>query len=348
MGERVREIIAGAVATRAFPAAVAEVGTGTQMVWREAFGALTYASDSPRVTTDTLFDLASLTKVLATALCVMRAVDTGSVRLCDAVAGFLPSWSATDRRAVTVEDLLAHCAGLPAYLPLFQTLRGTKAIVDATVSATLAYPPRTSSVYSDLGFILLGAVLVRARGQELDTQFRAVVQALGLGDTLLFRPARRMGKAIAPTEHDPWRGRLLVGEVHDENAWALGGIAGHSGLFGTAEAVGVVARELLQILSGRRGIVSGATVLRFVTRRTGVPGSSRALGWDTMLPTSSCGVRMSDRAFGHTGYTGTSLWLDPEANRYAVLLTNRVHPNRSNDAITQVRQAFHDAIWTES
>ena len=152
----------------------------------------------------------------------------------------------------------------------------------------------------------------------------------------------RWTRRTAPTEVDWWRSRLLRGEVHDENTFALGGAAGQAGLFGTASAVASIARHLLQVLDGRIGAFREETVRLFTTRRPDVPGS-RALGWDTMLPTSSCGVRMSPLAFGHTGFTGTSLWIDPERQMYAVLLTNRVHPTRSNQAIQAVRRAFHDA-----
>ena len=142
----------------------------------------------------------------------------------------------------------------------------------------------------------------------------------------------------------PWRGRLLVGEVHDENCFAMGGVAGHAGLFGTARAVGAFARHVLQVLDGRSGEFSKETIVEFVKRRDEIPGSSRALAWDTMLSTSSCGTRMSARAVGHTGFTGTSLWLDPEAPCYVVLLSNRVHPTRVGEEISPVRAAFHDAV----
>lgn len=346
MAGRAREVLAAAVTARAFPAAVAEAGTRTEVRWRQAFGTLTYASGAARTATDTPFDLASLTKVLATTLCALQCVDRGVLDLGDRVAVTMPEWTLEDRQAVTVEDLLAHCSGLPAYRPFYRTLRGVQPILDAAAGMDLAYPPRTASVYSDIGFMLLARFLERRRGRALDDQFRDLTHALGLGDAIGFRPFRRTVPATAPTEDDPWRGRVLVGEVHDENAWAMGGVAGHAGLFGTAEAVGVIARHLLQVLDGRAGLFSRASALRFVTRRAGIPGSSRALGWDTMLPGSSCGSRMPAAAFGHTGFTGTSLWLDPERGWYAVLLTNRVHPTRTNDAIQAVRRAFHDALWS--
>jgi CubicO group peptidase (beta-lactamase class C family) len=197
-------------------------------------------------------------------------------------------------------------------------------------------------VYSDLGFILLGFLL---EGESsLAARFEAVRTQMGLVEDLQFHPPRHWHARTAPTEFDRWRGRLLVGEVHDENAWALGGAAGHAGLFGTAAAVGQYARHLLQILDGKVGAFGRATLETFIARRRDVPGSSRALGWDTMLPGSSCGSRMSPRAFGHTGFTGTSLWIDPQRAVYVVLLTNRVHPSRENEAIKQTRPAVHDAV----
>jgi CubicO group peptidase (beta-lactamase class C family) len=158
-----------------------------------------------------------------------------------------------------------------------------------------------------------------------------------------FRPDRAARARCAPTGVDEWRGRLLAGEVHDQNAWALGGVAGHAGLFGTAAAVGTCARTVLRGLRGTATPLGPASLLARFARRTGVPGSSRALGWDTMLPTSSCGRRLAATAIGHTGFTGTSLWVDWEADAYFVLLTNRVHPTAANEAILAVRPAFHDA-----
>src|SRR5262249_48866614 len=172
----------------------------------------------------------------------------------------------------------------------------------------------------------------------------ALLAQMNVVEEIQFHPPAHWRTRVAPTEDDPWRGRVLVGEVHDENASALGGAAGHAGLFGTVAAVGSCARHVLQVLGGRTGAFARLTLETFVTRRSDVPGSSRALGWDTMLPTSSCGTRLSSRAFGHTGFTGTSLWLDPEQNVYVAFLTNRVHPTRTNEAIRRVRPALHDAV----
>jgi CubicO group peptidase (beta-lactamase class C family) len=179
----------------------------------------------------------------------------------------------------------------------------------------------------------------------LDVQFDALRAQMQNPEDLQFHPPALWKPRTAPTRDSDWRGRLLVGEVDDDNTWALGGAAGQAGLFGTAAAVGTCARHVMQVLSGRTGAFQSETMRLFVTRRDDVPGSSRALGWDTMRPTSSCGARMSATAFGHTGFTGTSLWIDPERDVYVVLLTNRVHPDASNgDAIQDVRRAVHDAV----
>jgi CubicO group peptidase (beta-lactamase class C family) len=190
--------------------------------------------------------------------------------------------------------------------------------------------------------MLLGFALAGER--TLPERFDALKAQMGVVEDVQFNPPALWIERTAPTEIDPWRQRLLRGEVHDENACALGGAAGHAGLFGTAPAVGQYARHLLQILDGKVGAFQRLSLETFISRRTDVPGSSRALGWDTMLPTSSCGSRMSPRAFGHTGFTGTSLWIDPDRGVYVVLLSNRVHPSRTNEGIKQVRPALHDAV----
>ena len=326
----------------AFPAAAVEVGHHDRVVWGEAFGALTRDSESPPTTQETLFDLASLTKILSTTTLAMAAVDDQRLRLRDPIARWLPEWRGDDRNMVTIEDLLIHDSGLTAYLPFFRDHRARDGFERAICTMPLEYPPRSKSVYSDLGFILLGFILADAAGAPIDTQFNEIVNRQKWGE-IGFRPAVEARSRAAPTEIDPWRGRLLVGEVHDENAWALRGVAGHAGLFGTAPAVGRFARTVLGQYRGGTPLARSETFSHFVTR-SAVPESSRALGWDTMLPTSSCGTRMSTVAIGHTGFTGTSLWIDPEADAYAVLLTNRVCPSRHNDTILRVRRAFHDAV----
>ncbi|HEY6508991.1 MAG TPA: serine hydrolase [Vicinamibacterales bacterium] len=340
-----RDVVRAAVSARVFPGAVVEVGTATRPVWQDAVGGLTYDVDTAPVRLDTVYDLASLTKVVATSSIAIRAVEHGAIGLDDTVRAYAPAWVAPDRAAVTLRDLLAHASGLPAWAPLFRTHQGAEAYKDAICSTPLDYPPRTRSVYSDLGFMLLGFIL--SGEHSLAARFDALWTSIGAGEDLQFLPPAAWRRRTAPTGMDEWRGRTLVGEVHDQNCFALGGVAGHAGLFGTASAVGTFARHLLQVLDGRGGAFARTTLATFVARRAEVPHSSRALGWDTMLPTSSCGGRMSARAFGHTGFTGTSLWIDPDAGCYVVLLSNRVHPTADGDGIGAVRAAFHDAAMEE-
>jgi CubicO group peptidase (beta-lactamase class C family) len=340
-----RQILQRAVDDRAFPAAIIEVGNSQRPLWRESFGRLTFDSEAAPTRDDTIFDLASLTKVLSTTALVMRQVERGTIGLDDPVERYISAWRDEGHIVVTIRDLLAHCSGLPAHVPFFREHTGRAAFETAIVHTPLAYEPRTTSVYSDLGFILLGFILESIA--TLEMQFDTMRLQMGGIQDLQFHPPALWKPRTAPTRLDPWRHRLLVGEVDDDNAWALGGAAGHAGLFGAVAPVGECARHLLQVLEGRTGVFRRETVETFVSRRGEIPGSSRALGWDTMLPTSSCGTRMSARAFGHVGFTGTSLWIDPERSVYLVLLTNRVHPGADNDAIARVRPAVHDAVMDD-
>ncbi len=351
-----RQILLDAVRSRVTPCAVAEVGTAAGPVWQDAVGTLTYEHGAPAATIETVFDLASLTKVIATTTLAMRLVDAGRLQLDERVHTYLPDWTAADRAAVTVADLLEHASGLPAVLPLYEEHAGRAAIQAAICGAPLDYPPRTRSVYSDPGFILLGFLVAELGRAPLDVQFDAMAVELGLArgsGCLRYGPLIAAACAtpnastnIAPTQFDGWRGRLLQGEVDDRNGAALASVAGHTGLFGTVSAVGRFAAAMLAGIEGtaNRAPATTPTIRRFLAPSS-VPGSSRALGWDRMRPTSSCGTRMSPEAFGHTGFTGTSLWVDPGAASYAVLLTNRVYPSAgSSDGIQSLRRLFHDAV----
>ena len=356
-----------AVAQKSFPAAVIELGDATGPLWRQAFGRLRFEADAPVTAEDTIFDLASLTKVMATTTLVMQEVERGAIGLDDLVGRYVAAWQGADRVHVTIRDLLAHSAGLTAYVPFYLDYRlgldplrsvchrvespGEEGLPSGEVRAEferavcripLEYAPRTKSVYSDLGFMLLGFILGRDVG--LPARFDAMRSHMGIVEDVQFNPPTLWKSRTAPTGVDSWRGRLLVGEVHDENAATLQGAAGHAGLFGTAAACGQHASHMLRVLDGKAGAFSRATAETFITCGSDVPENSRALGWDTMLPGSSCGSRMSRRAFGHTGFTGTSLWIDPERGVYVVLLTNRVHPTRANETIREVRPAVHDAV----
>jgi CubicO group peptidase (beta-lactamase class C family) len=335
-------IVSRAIEAQVFPAATVEVGRAGGPLWEGAWGALAYDDGAAPTSLDTVFDLASLTKVVATTTLAMRHADGGRLALTDRLGEHLPRWQGDDRSAVTIADLLAHTGGLAAHEPLFHDHAGRAEFEPRICRLPLEYEPRTKSVYSDLGFILLGFLLEDLGKAGLDAQFGRTADACGLASLSYAPPPPHL--SIAPAGDNAWRGRRLVGEVHDDNGWALGGVAGHTGLFGTAAAVGRFARLILKGLAGEPTLAQPDTVRQF-TRRADVPGSSRALGWDTMLPTSSCGHRLSPSAIGHTGFTGTSLWIDPARDLYIVFLTNRVHPAvHDAEAIRAVRPALHDAV----
>jgi CubicO group peptidase (beta-lactamase class C family) len=330
----------------AYPAAVVEVGARDGLLWRQPFGRLDGDPASAATEEDTIFDLASLTKVIGTTSIVMRLVDEGTLSLDDRVAEWIPAWRGHDRESVTVRSVLAHSSGLTGWLPFYRDHKGRADFQHAICTLPLEYPPNAQSIYSDLGFMLLGFLIEDAGGPSFERQVNELIAGVTT-EPLMFKPAARLRPRIAPTGFDPWRGRRLVGEVHDENCWALGGAAGHAGLFGTAGAVGDFARAILGALEGRNTTVASKATVRTFVAKAGFAGSSRALGWDTMLPTSSCGTKMSPSAFGHTGFTGTTLWIDPGRGIYVVFLTNRVNPSRENTAIQQVRPALHDAVMAE-
>jgi CubicO group peptidase (beta-lactamase class C family) len=289
-----------------------------------------------------VFDLASLTKVIATASFAMRCVSDGVLDLEAPVGRYLREWTDHRHRDIRIRHLLDHSSGMPAHARLWEQARGREAYEHALHALTPAARPTEAAVYSDLGFILLGFVLADVAARPLDEQLSALTSTFDEG-LLTFLPPDAWRSRIAPTEFDPWRNRLLVGEVHDENAAALSGIAGHAGLFGTTGGVGGFARLVLRTFAHGSSLGPASLIREFATR-SAVTGSSRALGWDTMLPTSSCGSRLSSSAVGHTGFTGTSLWIDHERDLYVVFLTNRVYPSRSNDAIRGIRPRVHDAV----
>ena len=333
------DVIARAIEHGVFPAATIDVGASAGALWQDALG----------VPFDTLFDLASLTKPFATGSVAMQLVAEQHVSLDERLSDHFDEWRGADREFVTVRDLLEHSSGLAARLldtpPTSSSAR--REFEHDICAMPLEYAPRTRSIYSDLGFILLGFLLERRAHATLDALFSRIVR--GITTELLFTPGPEVRRIAAPTTalaEDLRRGETLQGVVHDNYAAALGGVAGHAGLFGTAAAVAAFSRVVLR---AARGDTRGREpfvppVVHLFTTRSTVPGSSRALAWDTMLPTSSCGTHMSSSAFGHVGYTGTSVWIDPERDRYFVLLTNRARGGGSLEDMRTVRRAFHDAL----
>jgi CubicO group peptidase (beta-lactamase class C family) len=338
-----RRVLEEARAARVFPAAVAEVGDGAGAIWADAVGTRTFDDLGP-IDLDTPFDLASLTKVICTTTVLMQQVERGLVSLAGRNADLFPDWQGADREDVTVRDLLEHASGLAARL-IDAPPAGRREFEHDICTMPLEYTPRTRSIYSDLGFILLGLLVTDRGGATLARQFASLWGDERLAYELPADDRRRAAPTL-PMKADPRRGRLLIGEVHDDYAAILGETAGHAGLFGSAPAVGAFARTVLRAARGDRSGPAPFSPerVRELTTKSCVPGSSRALGWDTMLPTSSCGTRMTPAAFGHVGYTGTSLWIDPGRDRYFVLLTNRACGGGTIEQMRDVRRAFHDIL----
>jgi CubicO group peptidase (beta-lactamase class C family) len=335
-------------------------------------GRLSSEPFGPPVQACTIYDLASLTKPLATATSILLLIQAAKVSLEDSVQQILAELEGTPIGQATVRELLTHRSGLPGWRPFYERLdaRGVisglstgdqpvkQQVLRMIRDEPLIYACGERSIYSDLGFMLLGLMVERLSGVALDRWCEEAVFRPLRADPLLFCPTAGQVQfevgcstvdrsRIAPTEWDEWRNRLLCGEVHDENAAAMGGIAGHAGLFGTAESVLVVSGAWLSSYHGRSSMLDGKLVRQFTARQELSAGSSWALGWDTPSAPSSSGSFFSEESFGHLGYTGTSLWIDPRCELEVVLLSNRVHPSRRNEKIKIFRPYIHDLVYRE-
>jgi CubicO group peptidase (beta-lactamase class C family) len=341
--DTVAMVLTRALQDSAFPGAVAVVGTRSGILAHHAVGTLNGAG-SPAADTRTLWDLASLTKVIALTSAVMHLAQQGKVDVEAPVQRYLPEWQGPHKQRVLVRDLLTHSSGLPSWRPLYKEADTRDEAIRLVLNTPLDTLPGVRMVYSDLGAILLGLLVERVSGMPLDRYVaRHVFEPLGMRETM-YRPASGLRARIAPTEYDPWRQRHVRGEVHDENAYRLGGISAHAGLFSTAIDLSRIARMYLGAgrLDGVQ-VLDSATIERF-TRAPNRELSHRALGWETANGANSGGRRMSPRAFGHTGFTGTSIWIDPGRDVFVILLSNRVNPTRENRRIASVRTALADAV----
>lgn len=349
---RVDSLIQASIRQRIFPAAAVAIGRAGSDVpaLLRGYGTFTYVSPV-RVTVDTPFDMASLTKVLATTAVAARFYERGLLDLDAPLARYVPALDTIAfKRGITVRQAMTHSAGLRPFIPFYaRGLFGRNEVLNAILTDTLVYAPGTQTRYSDFGYIMLGLALEQIGGASLDElAYREVFRPLGMTHTR-FRPVGALpdNEDVVPTEFDTgFRRRLVQGEVHDETAWTLGGVSGHAGLFSTARDVARFATMLLHEgrLPDGTVFLRPETVRMFRTRDLVVRGSTRSLGWDTKPDTGQtpAGRRTSARTFGHTGFTGTSVWIDPEQGFYVVLLTNRVYPTRDNNRITPVRSQIAD------
>lgn len=364
----VEEAFNGAVEHGVIPGATIVVRRGADVAFEGAFGFRSIEPSRSPANIETVYDLSSLTKALATSVAVMILARDGKFRLDDRVTRFFPNFGVHGKTAVTFRHLLAHCSGLPAWRPFYQRIgeiekAGRVNFMASYGAKEFTYeeirrekpdvPPATGAIYSDLGFIVLGETIEKVASVALNRFCRdKIFRPLGLRatdyiDISLVRSRRLepVADMFAPTEYCPSRKRLLVGEVDDENAFAMGGVAGHAGLFAPAREVDRIARELIACYAGRSDFVPQKIIREFWTRDATVPGSMWALGWETpSAERSSSGRNFSPNAVGHLGFTGTSIWIEPEREIAISMLTNRVHPRRDNQKIREFRPKIHDLI----
>ncbi len=355
----ITRILREGIQSNVFPGAVLFARHKGQIRFHQSIGLTSGLPDSPSVCIDTIYDLASLTKPLVTASSILFLIQEGRLGLSQLLGTLLEETKRFPLGQVSLRDLLSHQSGLPAWRPFYQSFtpvlfseprflkKRNQVVLEMILNEPIVQSSSKTNVYSDLGYMVLGFVIERMTGQSLAVYSQERIFALLQANELFFGNQNVRGNRslkIAPTEEDPWRARLLQGEVHDENAAALGGIAGHAGLFGTAQAVGHVTKAWLNSYLGHPSIFSQDLVRQFVQAQF---GTSWGLGWDTPSQPSSSGQWFSRESFGHLGFTGTSIWIDPIRELEVIFLSNRVHPTRDNQTIKAFRPKLHDAIIHE-
>jgi beta-N-acetylhexosaminidase len=338
------KVVMNSIKDKAFPGAVLAVLKDGRIIYEKAYGKFTYEKDAPAVTVNTIFDLASVSKVIATTTAAMICYDRKLFDLEDRVTKYIPEFEQNGKGHILIKNLLLHNAGLPSWKKFYEGFSNADEVIKDIYASSLEYKTGTRMLYSDLGMITLAKIIEKVTGKGLDVFCRdEIFDVLGMKNTF-YNPSDKLKTNIAPTELDDyWRKRQLQGEVHDETAAMLNGVAGHAGLFSTASDLSRVMQMLLDKgeYNGRQ-IITPETVTLFTRKYSGL--SSRGLGWDTKSAGSSAGKKFSSFSFGHTGYTGTSVWADPLRNIAVIFLTNRVYPTRNNTKIIKVRPLLHDAV----
>ena len=342
---QIDEIILSAINDSAFPGGVVLVSKDRKIIYEKAFGHLTYNDTSAAVTKNTIYDIASLTKVIATTTAAMICYDKNLFSLEDPVAKYIPEFVQNGKENVTIINLLLHNSGLPAFKRFYKNYSLEDEVINDIYNTPLSYEPASKTVYSDLGFITLAKIVEQVTGKRFDVFCNEEIFKPVQMNSTFFNPPDSLTYKIAPAEYDNyWRNKLVWGEVHDETAVLLNGVAGHAGLFSTAKDISNLLLLLLNdgTFNGHQ-IIKPATVKLFTTRYS--DKSTRALGWDTKsVEKSSAGNLFDLTSFGHLGFTGTSVWVDPTRDLFVVFLTNRVYPTRENKKIYKVRPALHDAV----
>lgn len=354
-------IIDDAVRNRDFPSAVLLIGDSNNIIYQNAYGRLTYEDDAKATTMNTLYDLASVTKVIAATSAIMKLYDDGKLDLDAPVAQYIPQFAVNGKGDITVKNLLLHNSGLIAWTPFYTMYSTAEEVRNAIYTCSKDYETGTKTVYSDYNAVLLGDIIEKVSNIRIDKYCKEFIfLPLSMTDTDYLIPVSQDYR-IAPTEYDTyWRNELLRGYVHDETAALLEGISGNAGLFSTGPDLYKFMKMMLK--KGRYAderkvpaknqevqLFSEQTVELFTTKATGLGyNNTRALGWDTKPEATKyppqCGYKFSQNSFGHTGYTGTSVWCDKEKNLIIILLTNRIYPKRGNEEIRNIRPMVHDEV----
>lgn len=344
--EKVDSIIEEAISDSAFPGGVLLVSKDGKILHEKAYGNYTYDHNSQRMKLSTIFDLASVSKVVGTTTAAMMLYDQGNMDLDDKVTKYLPRFGNNGKENITIRNLLLHNSGLAPFKKYYDLYSTADEVINDIMNLTPEQEPGSKYVYSDLGMITLQKVMEKISGKSLDKYLdENLFKPMGMNSTM-YNPPANLKDNYAPTEYDDfYRMRQLQGEVHDERAYMLNGVAGHAGLFSTAPDL---AKFLQMILNkgeyNGKQFIKPETVELFTKKQS--EQSTRGLGWDTKSPEgSSAGQYFSLLSWGHTGYTGTSVWTDPELESFVILLTNRVYPTRNNNKLSKVRPLLHDAIY---
>lgn len=344
--DKIDRLIENAIKEKAFPGCQILVAKKGEIIFRKNYGKLNYLKKSEDVTDSTIYDLASLTKVIGTTSAIMKLLDEGKINLDDRVVKYIPEFSSNNKENITISNLLLHNSGLPAWQRFYLICKSTSETIDSIYNSKLNFKPGDSTLYSDLGFIVLGKIIEKITGTTLDEYLnKEFFEPLEMVNTM-FKPSEKILNRIAPTEIDTiWRKRTIHGTVHDETADLLGGVAGHAGLFSNALDLAKFVQMILNNGSyGGIEFIKPETIRLFTERKS--LSEKRGLGWDfkSVNGYSSAGDLFSPKSFGHTGFTGTSIWVDPERELFVIFLTNRVHPTRTNNKITKIRSQLHDAV----
>ena len=341
--QRLDSIITAAIADRASPGVTIAVARYGRLVLQRGWGKQDWAPNAPAATDSTIYDMASLTKVIATTTAAMLMEEDGKLDIERPVVSYLPEFNDPEKAAITVRMLLLHTSGMKQYQFLYREIKGREQYLQRINAKPLIHKPGEMFDYTDWNMIVMQQVIERVSGKTLDALLaERVYGPLGMRDTQ-FNPPASLKPRIAPTEIQEFRGGQVWGVVHDENAWAMGGVSGHAGLFSSARDLAVFEQMMLNggTYNGVR-VLRPETIARWTTRQR--KDAARGLGWENPSPRSSAGQYFSPRSFGHTGFTGTSVWADPEKGLFVVLLTNRVDPTRDNPRVGPLRRAVADVV----